>query len=82
MKELEKEVERLSKEGPAAPRYHLKEGHILSWLNYIGENGLAEMLKGVTEPEEALLRIKDYEALKNSAHPVKTKTKRSRRNKW
>lgn len=72
VKELEKEIERLSKEDPAALQYHLKEGHIVSWLNYLGENGLAEMLKGVTEPEEALARIKEYEVLKNSAQPIKT----------
>ncbi|BDC18253.1 hypothetical protein [Acidianus sp. HS-5] len=79
VKELEKEVERLSKEDPAALQYHLKEGHIVSWLNYLGENGLAEMLKGVTEPEEALARIKEYELLKTQSIPKKVR--RSRRKK-
>ncbi len=45
-------------------KYHLKEGHIVSWLNYLGERGLAEMLKGVTEPKEALARMREYKALK------------------
>ncbi len=73
VKELESEMERLSKEDPEALRYHLKEGHIVSWLNYIGEGGLAEMLKGVTEPEEALSRIKEYELLKNSTQMLSKK---------
>ncbi|ARM76137.1 hypothetical protein [Acidianus manzaensis] len=81
IKELESEVERLSKEDPEALQYHLKEGHIVSWLNYIGERGLAEILKGVTEPEEAISRIKEYELLKNSAKvPNKRSSKRRKRN--
>ena len=79
-KELEKEMERLMKEDPAALEYHLREGHIVSWLNYIGEVGLAEVLRGVKDPKEALARVKDYLALKES-QVVKTKTKREGRRK-
>jgi len=62
--ELEKEMDRLSKEDVDCLEYHLKEGHIVSWLNYIGERGLAEMLNGVADPKEALARIREYKALK------------------
>lgn len=51
VKELEKEMDRLSKEDIDCLEYHLKEGHIVSWLNYIGEKGLAEMLKDVSDPK-------------------------------
>ncbi|WP_338604156.1 hypothetical protein V6M85_05805 [Sulfolobus tengchongensis] len=73
--ELEKEIERLSKVDPACVEWHLKEGHIVSWLNYIGEKGLAEMLKGVTNVTEALTRIKEFKALRNR----NARTKRERR---
>ncbi|MEM0068602.1 MAG: hypothetical protein QXZ23_10310 [Saccharolobus sp.] len=66
VKELEKEMERLSKADPACVEWHLKEGHIVSWLNYIGEKGLAEILKGVGNVKEALSRIKEYNSLKSN----------------
>jgi len=81
VKELENEVERLSKEDPAALEYHLKEGHIVSWLNYIGENGLAEMLKGVVDPKEALARIKEYELLKSSTQMLPKSSKKEKKKK-
>jgi hypothetical protein len=60
VKELASEMERLAKEDPAALEYHLREGHIVAWLNYIGEARLAEALKGVSEPREALSRVKAF----------------------
>lgn len=54
------ELERLSKEDPNCVSWHLKEGHLVQWLTYIGENGLAEMLKGVGEPGEAVTRTREY----------------------
>ncbi|QGA53302.1 hypothetical protein GFS03_01165 [Sulfolobus sp. E5-1-F] len=62
--ELEKEIERLGKEDPACVEWHLKEGHIVAWLNYIGERGLAEMLKGVGNVKEALARIREFKTFK------------------
>jgi hypothetical protein len=44
-------------------------------LNYIGEKGLAEMLKGVVDPKEALTRVRDYITMRDS-QILKTKTKR------
>lgn len=80
VEELRKELERLSKEDPAAIEYHLKEGHIVSWLEYIGEKGIAEVLKGVKDPTEAISRIKEYELLKSSMQrltPKSSKTKKA-----
>ncbi len=53
-KELESEIKRLSIEDPACVEYHLKEGHIVQWLSYIGEKELAERLRGVSNPHKAL----------------------------
>jgi hypothetical protein len=78
--ELEKEMERLTKEDPAALEYHLREGHIVLWLNYIGEKGLAEVLRGVSDPKEALSRVRDYLALKES-QVVKSRSKKGERRK-
>jgi len=56
---LRAEMERLAKDDPGCLSWHLAEGHISQWLNYIGERGLAEMLKGVSDPGEAIARIRD-----------------------
>ncbi|QKR00151.1 hypothetical protein GWK48_06985 [Metallosphaera tengchongensis] len=61
--ELEREMGRLVREDPACVEWHLKQGHLVNWLNYIGERGLAEMLKGVSNPKEALSRIVEYRAM-------------------
>ncbi|WP_054845478.1 hypothetical protein [Sulfuracidifex tepidarius] len=65
VEELKEEMTRLYKNDPACVEYHLREGHIVAWLGYIGEKGLAEMLKGVTDVKEAITRIDEYRALKN-----------------
>ena len=46
-------MRRLSKEFPKAVEYHLREGHIVLWLNSIGETEIAEKLKGVHNITEA-----------------------------
>ncbi|MEM4096148.1 MAG: hypothetical protein QXO43_03895 [Metallosphaera sp.] len=69
--DLETELIRLSKEDPACVEYHLKEGHIVAWLNYIGEKGLAEILKGVSNPKEALSRIVEFKAIQRSRSRTK-----------
>ncbi len=83
LKELERELERLSKEDPACVEWHLKEGHLVAWLNYIGEKGLAEMLRGVTSVREALARVREYNALKAvpSYPELKTHSRRSSKRK-
>ncbi len=52
--ELEMEIERLSKIDQGCVEWHLKQGHIVNWLNYIGEKRLAKMLSDVTDVKEAL----------------------------
>jgi len=63
VKELETEIERIGKTDPACVNWHLEQGHIVSWLRYIGENTLAEMIKGVGDWKEAISRIRDYDAI-------------------
>lgn len=72
VKELKDELERIGKEDPACANWHLQQGHIVSWLKYIGEGTLAEMLKGVGDWREALARINDYYA-------IAQRTRRSRK---
>ena len=47
VKELYAEIARLAEEYPAAVVYHLSEGHIVQWLGYADEKGLAELLRNV-----------------------------------
>jgi len=58
--ELETELARLINVDKEAVKYHLREGHIVQWLRYIGEGELAERLTNVTEPEQALQVVRDY----------------------
>ncbi|MBP1357080.1 MAG: hypothetical protein JZD40_01120 [Sulfolobus sp.] len=68
--ELKSEMERLINQDPACVEWHLKEGHIVAWLEYIGEKGLAELLKSVHDPNEALSRINDYLMIKKSLNII------------
>ncbi|ABW01969.1 hypothetical protein [Caldivirga maquilingensis] len=52
--ELANEFKRLLGSNEEALEYHLREGHIVQWLRYIGEDELAGKLHGVTEPNKAL----------------------------
>jgi len=51
--ELEREMRRLSEGYPKAIEYHLRQGHIVQWLACIGENEIAEKMKGVHSISEA-----------------------------
>ncbi|MBB5254236.1 hypothetical protein [Sulfurisphaera ohwakuensis] len=75
VQELEKEIARIGATDPACVNWHLEQGHIVSWLKYIGNNTLAEMLKGVKDWREALARIRDYYA-------IQQKTTTSSKRKW
>ncbi|MCG3109005.1 hypothetical protein L3N51_01295 [Metallosphaera sp. J1] len=78
LNELERELARLSREDPGCVEYHLKEGHVVAWLNYIGERGLAEILKGVSSPREALSRISEFRAIpRRETRSRKQKTRRA-----
>ena len=78
VKELEKEIERIGKSDPACVNWHLQQGHIVSWLKYIRENTLAEMLKGVNDWKEAVARIRDYYTIQQQQ---KSTNRRGRRRK-
>ncbi|EZQ11039.1 MULTISPECIES: hypothetical protein [Acidianus] len=82
VKELKSEIERLGKKDSACVEYHLKEGHIVNWLNYINERGLAEMLKGVSSYKEASSRIGEYLALKASTQNITKQKRTSRRRQY
>ncbi len=75
VEELREEIVRIYKADPAAVEYHLKEGHIVAWLNYVGEKGLAEMLKGVKDVKEAVTRIDEYRTIKTMNKPQGKKRK-------
>lgn len=53
VEELEKKLEELSRLDPGCVEYHLKEGHISSWLRSIGELSLAESLKPSSTASQA-----------------------------
>ncbi len=57
--ELKNELERLSKVDPDAVNYHLKEKHIVNWLNYIGETELAKKLENVKDIKEAIAILEE-----------------------
>ncbi len=42
----------------AAIEYHIKQGHIANWLDYIGEHELSALIKGAKNSEEALEILK------------------------
>lgn len=79
--ELKTEMERLSKVDPEAVNYHLKEKHIVNWLNYIGESELAKKLEGVTNINDALIILKEGETahISNSQEVSKQEQKPKRR---
>lgn len=81
VEELEEEIERIGESDPACVNWHLQQGHIVSWLKYLGENALAEMLEGVKDWKEALARIEDYYTIQQKPNrPGKMRMMRRRRN--
>ncbi len=52
--DLKKEIQRLKVENPLSVEYHLREGHIVQWLNYIGEKKAASELAGINDIDGAL----------------------------
>ena len=65
--EFQKEFARLSLENPGALQYHLKQGHIVKWLNYSNVKELAAQLTGVESVEEARSRIVNYVPSRSAA---------------
>lgn len=58
--ELERELERLIRENPGAVEYHLREGHIVQWLNCLNEGELALELKGEYGVYRARTKVAAY----------------------
>lgn len=57
LEELKIEMMRLSREDPECVNYHLREGHIVQWLRYMGESQAAVSLSGVGDVLTALRRL-------------------------
>ena len=57
LEELKSEMKRLSNVDPASLEYHLRQGHITMWLNYIGGTAAAQSLNGVTNARMALRKL-------------------------
>jgi hypothetical protein len=57
--DLKNEIQRLKIENKLSVEYHLREGHIVQWLNYIGEKKAASDLSGVIDIDEALKVLED-----------------------
>ncbi len=54
LRELERQMKRLARENRSCLEYHIANGHIVSWLEYVNEPDLAKDLSGVRNIEEAL----------------------------
>jgi len=54
VRELLRETRRLSVEDRACVEYHLREGHITQWLEYLGERELAKELKNAKDVDSAI----------------------------
>lgn len=67
LEELRSEFNRLLGIDQRALEYHLREGHIVQWLAYIGENELAARLTGVSDPRTAYEVISNYITKSGSA---------------
>lgn len=51
--DLQKEMGRLAGENPGALEYHLREGHIVKWLESMNEREAAEQLRRIQTAEGA-----------------------------
>ena len=63
---LGRELRELSLRDPGCVEYHLKEGHISSWLRSIGEYPLAESLRSSSTASQAAEVVNKYLARKKS----------------
>ena len=77
--ELRSEFERLMNTDPKALEYHLREGHIVQWLEYIGEVELARRLIGISDPKTAYEIINNYLTRSRDTTEEKTSTGQGRR---
>ena len=50
----------LSKYDKAAVEYHLKQGHIADWLNYLGEHELSQLIRKINSVEDVIKILETY----------------------
>ncbi|MDP7976149.1 MAG: hypothetical protein ACP5T5_04355 [Thermoprotei archaeon] len=62
LSELKEHLKEIGTRDPACVNYHLSEGHIVSWLQYIGEDSAAEALIGVKDFNDALKKLEGLES--------------------
>jgi hypothetical protein len=62
VRELDREMKRLAREDRPCLEYHLVNGHIVSWLEYLNEPELARELAGVKNVEESIILVERYVA--------------------
>ena len=74
VRELLREMKRLINEDRAALEYHLSQGHIVAWLRYLGEEGLAKKLEGAGDAERAVRVVEEH--LELTMIPPRTKTRK------
>ncbi|KJE49224.1 MULTISPECIES: hypothetical protein [Acidiplasma] len=61
-----------------AVNYHVLNGHISMWLEYMGMHDLAENLKNAKTPEDAIREIKSYKmSLKGHRNGMKPGRKKA-----
>ncbi|KAA8922189.1 hypothetical protein [Thermoplasma sp.] len=60
----------------AAVQYHLAEGHVSMWLDYIGEHDLADSLRYEPDPDSALAVLE--KAVGSSGHGMPKRRGRPR----
>lgn len=61
IEELQSEIRRLSVENPEAVNYHIREGHIAQWVNYVGRKDIGNKLNGTTTIDEILVILEKPE---------------------
>jgi len=74
--ELESEIRRIGEVDPNCVNWHLQQGHLVAWLNYIGEHAVAEMLKDVKNYKEALSRLREYRVVATRSSNKASKRRR------
>jgi hypothetical protein len=67
LRELGAEIRRLSEENSKAVEYHLREGHISQWLEFVGEPALSARLRGAKSARDAEAIMENYWQSKTDA---------------
>lgn len=60
LRELNEKMPTLVRQDRPCVEYHLAQGHLVNWLEYINEPDLARDLSGVSDAKEALLVVEKH----------------------